>query len=260
MTKRAGIAPKSRKKHQEPGVALTLDVIQQIEAARVGRNLTFAELERKSGVSARAIKSWLEPRSRERAATTDPLRPRLLRDVLITLGIGRRLTRKPGYPTRTLGETDVFLAAAMESLGDGYQLHRSDILRVVKMLRDTLHLRVFYAGEDRPAAAAFEDEAWALADNVDILERSRRFVLIYPGPARGHTRPLASSALVEVGYAIATRLPILAFFQRGFETLPFLMRMLPQVYDGSHLVRYRQIDDVITAIGGRHRSFFAVDE
>jgi hypothetical protein len=144
----------------------------------------------------------------------------------------------------------------MESLGDGYKSARQDVLKLVNVLRNELSLSVFYAGEERPLESAFENEAWALADNCDLLERCRRFVLIYPPAAPGYTKPIASSALVEVGYAIAMRVPVLVFFQDSFDTLPFMLRMLPEVFDNSHLVRYRGPEDIIMAVRDRHRSFF----
>lgn len=245
-----------RRSRREAGPTLGLDVIVQIEHALLDSGWTREILASKSGVDERTIQSWLAESARERAVTNKPMKPRLLLPVLQALGIANRVTRRAQFPVRTPAQIDVFLAAAMESLGDSYSASRDDLLTVISVIREAHGLSVFYAGESRASSGAFEDEAWALADNCDVLDHTKRLVMIYPAPAPDREKPVASSALVEVGYAIALRLPILIFYRHSLNTLPYLLRKLPQVFSGCTLVQYRDRDDLLQAIKIRHRDFF----
>lgn len=245
-----------RRSRREAGATLALDVIRSIEGALNDRSWTRARLAVESGVPERTIQSWFDQSARERAITDRPLKPRRLRQVLDCLGVPTRSSRQSQFPVSIKPPVDVFLATAMESLASSYSANRIDTLAVISTIRAEHSLSVFYAGESRPSRAFFEDEAWALADNCDVLDRARKLILIYPGAAPEYDRPLASSALIEVGYAIARRLPILIFYSRSLTTLPYLLRKLPLVFSECVLVKYRDLADIAEAITVRHKAFF----
>jgi hypothetical protein len=148
----------------------------------------------------------------------------------------------------------------MDALGNGHTALQKGVMTVVDALRNSLGLSVFYAGEERPVPSRFEDEAWALRDNCDILERTARFVMIYPGPPPGQRHPRASSALIEIGYALALRVPLLIYYQQSTDTLPFLLRAAPAALEQCLLVRYRDMSDIVESITSRNRDFFPTDD
>lgn len=118
---------------------------------------------------------------------------------------------------------DVFLSAPMASFKDDreYQPFRKEVMKVV----DALHgcgLSVFCALEDIESMSQFDTQGISTSDDIDILEHSGSFVLLYP-------KSLPTSALFEAGYALALGLPSL-FFVRDDRDLPYLMQRLPEAF------------------------------
>jgi hypothetical protein len=134
---------------------------------------------------------------------------------------------------------DVFLSAPMDSLvADAYTEQRGSALKIVEALRQVPGCgRVFYAGESRPAPADYEDEAIALRENLYVLRSVRFFVMIYP-------RPLASSIVLETGFALLLNIPGVICVQDRKE-LPFLLRCVTDVFPAMQIRRYTDLRNLI---------------
>lgn len=85
-----------RRKRREAGPPLTLEVIDQIEAALAWTGWDKHTLRRNAGTSERTVQSWLDDNARKRAVSSNPMRPRELQHVARALGIA--LSAPPRSP------------------------------------------------------------------------------------------------------------------------------------------------------------------
>ena len=115
-------------------------------------------------------------------------------------------------------EYELFIAAPMSALSsdEAYALSRDNILALVETLSASHGIGpVYYAGAAISGAAGFSGEENALRRDLEALRASRFFVLVYPSK-------IVTSALVEVGYALALRLPCLLLVSDRND-LPYLL-------------------------------------
>ncbi len=113
---------------------------------------------------------------------------------------------------------DVFLAAPMSAYSNDreYREGRDEVLALIEALKAKFGFReVYFAGQDVASVERFSSNDAALAQDMAALRASRAFCLLYP--AR-----LASSVLVEVGYAMALGIPCVLLTRRRGD-LPFLL-------------------------------------
>jgi hypothetical protein len=113
---------------------------------------------------------------------------------------------------------DVFVAAPMSAHAgdDDYQRTRNQVLTFITTLKSMPGLdRVYFAGQDLPSVTQFATQQSALAQDISALRNSRMFCLIYP-------ERLASSVLVEAGYALAIGMPCVLFTRKRGD-LPYLL-------------------------------------
>jgi len=118
-------------------------------------------------------------------------------------------------------EFELFIAAPMSALGndEAYAIGRKNILELIDRLSSVHGLDpVYYAGATISGQAAFTGETTALRRDLEALRNSRLFVLVYPSK-------IVTSALVEVGYALALRLPCLLLV-RDKDDLPYLLNQV----------------------------------
>jgi hypothetical protein len=139
---------------------------------------------------------------------------------------------------------DAFISAPMASFnGDekAYQRSRHDILKLVKELEDGLPRRkVFYAGASLPSLKDFEVADLSLATDLAALRESRCCILIYP-------QEIATSALVEVGFAIGLKKPVVIHLLDGV-SLPFLLRYqqgASETHGEIHIYDYANFHDIL---------------
>lgn len=123
---------------------------------------------------------------------------------------------------------DVFLSVPMAAFASDaeYQPFRADAMKIVTALRAQAQLSVFCALEKIESLRQFDTYGDGAREDIEMLEKSANFVMLYP-------RKLATSALFEAGYALARGLPCRFFVRdQGKDEfkLPFLMRKLPEVF------------------------------
>jgi len=121
---------------------------------------------------------------------------------------------------------DLFIAAPMNALDEeAYDAGRDFVLELKKSLSTSYGLgRIYFAGTEATGRQAFTQEAAALRRDLEALRSSRLVVLIYPGK-------VVTSALVEIGYALALGLPCLLLV-RDRDDLPYLLRRADQEAGG----------------------------
>jgi hypothetical protein len=113
---------------------------------------------------------------------------------------------------------DTFIAAPMSSLDDvAYGLAREGVLAIMDKLSGAHGFgSIYFAGAKISGPKAFTGEAEALRRDLQALRDSHFFILVYPGK-------IVTSALVEVGYALALRLPCILLVNDRAD-LPYLLK------------------------------------
>lgn len=138
---------------------------------------------------------------------------------------------------------DAFVAAPMAAFADAkaYQRSRNDVLRLVKVLQRDVGARdVFYAGEHLSSSRAFEAADLSLESDVAALRSSACLILVYP-------RAIPTSALVEVGMAIALRKPVIIHVLDGVD-LPFLLQHeqgATSQHGSLHIYKYANFSEIL---------------
>ncbi len=117
---------------------------------------------------------------------------------------------------------DVFVSAPMAGFrSEGkYRAFRAEVSAVVQCLEE-VGLSTFFAGRNVESPDAFDEPDESAVRDLDALERSKYFLLLYP-------ERIVSSVLVEAGYAIARGIKAV-YFVRDTKHLPFLLRHLDRV-------------------------------
>jgi hypothetical protein len=141
---------------------------------------------------------------------------------------------------------DAFISSPMFAFRDEarYQVHRANILRLIKALTDYCGFKCYYAGESRLKYDDFESSDVALSKDLQALRDSKFYVLLIPETS-------ATSALVEAGAALILRKPSTYFVQEEAR-LPFALEhatnsgdaQLPRIKSYS----YSAIDDLIRKV------------
>jgi len=139
---------------------------------------------------------------------------------------------------------DAFIAAPMAGFSNdpkAYQKNRSDVLRLIKTLKDNAQARdVFYAGESLPSLRSFEAADLSLEQDLQALRASACLILIYPAP-------IVTSALLEAGVAIGLRMPVLIHLLDGVD-LPFLLQHeqgTTGTHGAIHIYKYANFNDIL---------------
>lgn len=124
---------------------------------------------------------------------------------------------------------DLFIAAPMSAIAPGdYATGRKDILALMESLSGRHKFgRIYFAGAQIEDSGSFTSEDEALRRDMAALRAARLFVMIYPGK-------IVTSALVEVGYAMALRLPCLLLV-RDRDDLPYLLKQAERAGEAAQL-------------------------
>jgi len=114
---------------------------------------------------------------------------------------------------------DLFVAAPMAAFSDrlAYESNRKSVLSMInEIVTETGINSVYYAGMTIGEVNEFDPAKDALEEDLGSLLRSKMFLLVYPNP-------LPTGALVELGYAMALRLPV-GILVREHSDLVYFMR------------------------------------
>jgi hypothetical protein len=114
---------------------------------------------------------------------------------------------------------EVFLSSPMAAYhtDEEYKAARADVKQVFDAIRQC-ELRVFWAAEKIEKMDDFDALGVSVDDDLNAIEQSRHFLLIYP-------EKLPTGALFEAGYAFHLGCPA-HYFVRDRDDLPFLMQEL----------------------------------
>lgn len=138
--------------------------------------------------------------------------------------------RKTGAPRAHVFErkAKVFVAAPMSGASGeaSYQAARDSAMSIVRRLRSSEpEVDAYFAGAGIASKAEFSPQGSALEQDIGFLRRSDVFILVYP-------EKVLSSVLIEAGYAMALRIPMILFVRRRSD-LPYLLQEAESVQDRS---------------------------
>jgi hypothetical protein len=118
----------------------------------------------------------------------------------------------------------VFIAAPMSGFDSNkdYEESRKIILDLIDHLKKQHTFSdIYYAGSQISSRSQFTSHNLAMKVDLDALRRSALFILLYP-------EKLISSVLVEAGYAMACRTPMLLMVKNRGD-LPYFFREAEQI-------------------------------
>jgi len=129
---------------------------------------------------------------------------------------------------------DLFVSspmAAFETDGE-FKSSRDAIFDVVRGVKKSCNFEsVFYAGTEIESFKDFDSADLSVIDDYDAAYNCKYFLLFYP-------KKLVTSALIELGWAMAFKKPIIIFYKNK-DDLPFLMKHLDSAYRNIKLYQYK---------------------
>ncbi|MGD8358175.1 MAG: hypothetical protein PVG42_08970 [Lysobacterales bacterium] len=129
---------------------------------------------------------------------------------------------------------DLFVSAPMAAFetDSEFKSSRAAVFDVVRGIKKHCHFQdVYYAGSEIESQKEFDSADLSVIEDFDAAINSKYFVLFYP-------KKLASSSLIELGWAMAYRKPIIVFYKNR-EDLPFLMKHMEGAYRNIRLYEYK---------------------
>lgn len=134
---------------------------------------------------------------------------------------------------------DLFVSAPMAAFDTEkeFQSSRNAILDIVRGIKKYCKFKdVFYAGEEIESHKDFESEDLSVIEDYDACFRSKYYILIYP-------QKIATSALIELGWAMAHKKPIVIFTKKR-DDLPFLVKNADSVFANLRIYEYKTSSDI----------------
>lgn len=134
---------------------------------------------------------------------------------------------------------DLFVSVPMAAFDESheYEKFRASILDTIRGIKRSCSFKnVFFAGEEISSFKDFESEDLSIVEDYTALKNSVNFVLIYP-------RKIATSALIELGWAMVMKKPII-IFSKNRDDLPYLMKNADAVYNNIAIYEYKTSADM----------------
>jgi len=151
----------------------------------------------------------------------------------------------------TSGKYDLFVSTPMAAFGTSgeYEKFREATLDTIRGIkRSCAFSDVFFAGQEISSFKEFESEDLSVVQDYAALKNSTNFILIYP-------QKLATSALIELGWAMVMKKPII-IFAKNKDDLPFLMKNADAVYKNIAIYEYKTSSDIQTKFSANQRKLF----
>jgi hypothetical protein len=135
---------------------------------------------------------------------------------------------------------DLFISVPMAAFDveNEFELFHKTTLDIVHEIKKNCKFKnIFYAGQEIKSPIDFESEDSSIVEDYDACFRSKYFMLIYP-------QKIATSALIELGWAMAHKKPIIIFVKNR-KDLPFLVKNGDSVFSNLRIYNYKTSLDII---------------
>lgn len=145
----------------------------------------------------------------------------------------------------------VYLSCPMASVKEEeYKLIRSLVLQIPSVLKDYCDATDIYTpAEHIETQDNFDEPEKAAIDNYEKLKKAEVLLCIYP-------KPVATSMLSEIGYAIALNKKIIIFVLKKFKNkLPYFLKDGEKSFSKLKIYEYSKDEDVIKKIRGTGKTF-----
>ena len=160
------------------------------------------------------------------------------------------------YPENVRGikKGKVFIGVPMASADESeYKGFKECALKVKKAILDyTNATEVYCPCEAIPNPGKFDGYKKAIFNDFKILKESEYYIFIYP-------REVASTILVEMGYAIALSKNT-TIFAKSISALPFMLRRSDGVLRNIEIHKYQSEDDIVEIIKRENTAFLSKGE
>jgi hypothetical protein len=136
-------------------------------------------------------------------------------------------------------ETKIFIAAPISSFENDYEYNnlREKLLDIIDNIKGiNSEIKIISELINIKSNTDFENPVISAKKDFNNIKESTHFILIYP-------RKTVSSALIELGYAIALNKKIL-IVTPDKETLPYIAQELNLVYDYVELILLEDISNL----------------
>ena len=157
------------------------------------------------------------------------------------------------YPQeiKTINRKSVFVSAPMSSLKrDQYIQQRYNLMEIVKTLKDIGFSRVICPAAEIEDKDHFEGMSKAIHDNFINLKQCECFVMVYESN-------YASSALIEVGYAIALCKKVVVFYKNR---IPYLLQKAGENIQHVHTVHFNNYLVIVDELLKSKMSLFGFED
>lgn len=140
------------------------------------------------------------------------------------------------------GKSGIFIATPMSANVQLFEELRMDVIELQKLLGEIFQTSVYYAGREYDPEVGFTHALTAIEIDLKKLREADRFILIHP-------EKVASSTLVELGWALAESKSCVIFYKNE-QDLPFLIKGLN--LDNIKRTQYedmRQVKNLVKHLG-----------
>lgn len=148
---------------------------------------------------------------------------------------------------------DLFVSVPMAAFDESreYEKFRESILDAIRGIKKHCGFSTaFFAGQEIGNFKDFDSEDLSIVEDYTALKNSKNFVLIYP-------QKLATSALVELGWAMVMKKPIIIFAKKRDE-LPYLMKNADAAYRNIAIYEYKTSSDIQNRFANNRCKLFDV--
>lgn len=153
------------------------------------------------------------------------------------------------YPPeiKTIKRRSVFVSAPMSTISsETYKKQREGLLEVVKVLKDIGFSQVKCPAVDIIDKNHFEGREKAIQDNFVCMKQSDCFVMVYESMR-------ASSALIELGYAIALCKKTVVFYKKS---IPYLLQKAGENIAHVRTVKFNKYETIIKELNTNKMALF----
>lgn len=146
---------------------------------------------------------------------------------------------------------NLFISSPMSAMPDfDYNYVRSQVLALIDFLHDSFcQLDIYYSGELIESTVSFDNPVQSFKNDVNALDACSGFLLVYP-------EKIATSALVELGYALARKVPII-LITKNKSILPYMIRELDKSLENALIIEYenKSLIDYLNLKGEKLKQF-----
>jgi len=139
-----------------------------------------------------------------------------------------------------MNKISIFLASPISGFDsqDEFQLYREEIKNLINKIKSMNEVsEIFSAAVSINTIFDYDDSKTSVKMDLEKLNFSTHFILLYP-------KKIVTSALIELGYAIAKNKKIL-IVTTGSDVLPYMMKNIDEVLEGIEICYFNDEEQAL---------------